>query len=215
VTNDYEFFPTPDPFARYLVRILSTRGIRLDNCDICEPCVGAGDLVDAIDAVTESVYWSTNDLDPRWAADTHLDAARDDRAFEVRGQQPHWTITNPPFSVALEIANNAIQKSVIGVALYHRCTLMEPLKTPGLGRSFFREHPPTITLWMPRFAHQRSKATSKWSTDSATCVWSVWVKGLSPIGNVWPDEQLMDKIAAYTPEYRARVDLLMAAEKDA
>ena len=197
---DYEFYPTPEPFTRWLIYELRQRGLMASSRSVHDPC--AGDLAILRPFQEQSFNVSGADLDPRWGLDV-VDAV-------YASTRADWQVTNPPFSLALQIVEQMGRNAAHGVALYHRCTLREPLKGLGLGRSFFRDHPPTMTLWCPRFAHQRN-AKGKWATDSATCVWSVWVPGAPVLGDVWPPDSLFDELKAYTPEYREHVDRLMAS----
>lgn len=203
---DYEFYATPDPFTRWLAWELEQRVGGFTGASVYEPCAGAGDIGFALDLQRVRMA----DLDPFWGHPV-FDATK----AEGYALGQDWSITNPPFSQALPIAAQMFQHSRVGVAMYHRATLKEPLKGHGLGRSFFRDHPPTMTLWCPRFAHQRSKTTGKWSTDSVTCVWSVWKHGESVIGDVWPPDSLFAELERFTPLYRERMDALMAKRKAA
>lgn len=197
---DFEFFPTPATFTKWLFRTTPIHGGML------EPCVGDGAIVRAtIDK--RKRLWDTNDLDPRWNAHTQLDATMS-APWDMRPDWVDWTVTNPPFSVALEIADQALKHSKVGVAMYHRCTLKEPAKRTGLHRSWFREHPPTMTLWCPRFSHMRNKQ-GKWGSDSACCVWSVWKQDSPVVGDIWPPDSLFDELRQETPVYRAHVDALV------
>jgi hypothetical protein len=162
--------------------------------------------VDALDT-HEITALATNDLDPKWNTHHNFDASTPELQQHVGSID--WEVSNYPFNGGLAILQAAMQRAV-NIAVYHRCTLKEPLKGLGLGRSFFREHPPAMTLWCPRWAHQRSRKTNKWSTDSATCVWSVWAPGQRTVGDVWPPDSLFEEIGPmFTREYRARVDGLM------
>jgi hypothetical protein len=164
---DFEFYETPEPFTRWLNTYTDERVAPIAG-RICEPCVGNGAITRAVGA-----HWWTNDLDPRWPADAHVDAAQDTlwkaHAFD-------WTVTNPPFSLAIPILTHALAFSRVGVAMYLRLSIHEPLKT-GERRTFFGDHPPTAVLMLPRFAHQRSRTKGIWSTDSMTSCWCVWVRG--------------------------------------
>lgn len=202
---NYEFYPTPAPFTRWMLREVAKRLGPIEGT-VVEPCAGAGDITNVVRSEAPNTVVKSSDLDPRWGHP--LRDAIDDAVYVGAD----WAVTNPPFSLALEISDAAVRVSSVGVALYHRCTLREPLKGCGLGRSFFREHPPTLTLWCPRWAHQRSQKTGKWATDSAPCVWSIWKHGVAPQGDVWPPDSLFDEVKAYTPIYRSRVDALMAQE---
>lgn len=184
----FEFYETPAPFTRWMFQWMIEHGFRIHG-HILEPCVGNGAIIKAFNAMPaepglswESA-WSTNDLDPEWPADTHDDAAGPDlwrrhnvsRLGGANDSMIDWTVSNPPFNPAAEILSGALMSSRSGVAMHVRATFNEPLKTPGLRRSLLRTKPPTATLWLPRFSYRKNDA-GKWSTDSTTCCWLIWVR---------------------------------------
>jgi len=201
---DYEFYETPEAFTRYLFRRYPTPiGSRL-----FAPCVGSG-AIPRVACECGADDWQINDLDPRWSADSHLDARKPHLWEEV---EPEWTIDNPPFGPVMEILPLALKHSSHGVAFHLRASIHEPLRTPGdLRRMFLHQHPPTGILWLPRFGYQRSPSTGKWSTDSVTACWVIWEKGATSQFIDYADEQCHVELAAETPAYRARMDALMAA----
>ena len=184
----YEFYETPRPFTEWLVTVIERHERHpLSQSRLCEPCVGDG----AIARVVPHQSLVTNDFDPRRAAYFHGDATNPLLWTDMsRAGAIDWTVTNTPFTETLPILKNALLFSARGVALHVRSTINEPLKTPGLGRSFLRANPPNMTLWLPRFAYRRSRTTGKWATDSATCCWLVWCVSM---GNT--------QIVEYAPEW--------------
>lgn len=205
---DYEFYETADPFTHYLAEVLRVRcygGIHGRHC--FEPCVGNGAIVRAFrDASGDGVAasWRTNDLDPRWLADTHEDATG---SAAWAGRRIDWTVSNTPFTQAIAIADQALTHSRIGVALYLRASIHEPLNE-GPRRTWFREHPPTGIIYLPRFAHQRSRKTGKWTTDSMTSCWVVWEHHTLRQWIDYAPESVIEATKAYTPGYRAQMDAL-------
>lgn len=209
----HEWYPTPEPFVSYLFRVL--RKVYPDFLDaddptiFLDPCVGRGDILHAIERNkgNNSIVTLGMDIDPEWGYPVH-DATQPFSSAPIN--RAHWGITNPPFSYSFPIMQNLMNVVSRGMAVYHRCTLKEPLKGHGLGRTWFREYPPTLTLWLPRFAHQRSKTKGHWSTDSATGMWSVWIlDAAESLGEMWPDDQLFIDLEEYTPQYRESVDRTM------
>ncbi len=201
---EFEFYETPRAFTHWLFDEISIHG------RIFEPCVGNGAIVEAArhhpipDA--RAPQWFANDLDPRWPADVHKDA-RDRTLWEAH--EFDWTVSNPPFTPALEIIDRAIEFSRVGVAMHLRASIHEVLKT-GVRRTWMREHTPTGILWLPRFAYQRSKTTGKWTTDSVCACWVIWLKDPNaPQFIRYAPESVIDELDAETPAYRARMDRLM------
>jgi hypothetical protein len=210
--HSLEFYPTPAAFTRYLFRRVEIAGA------VLEPCVGDGAIVrDSLgfwpdttspDFRPQRRVWFTNDLDAAWPADLHQDAAAAP-FWKTFSGEIDWTVTNPPFSLALQIAERALQHSRRGVALHLRASIHEVLKT-GPRRTWMAEHRPTGILWLPRFAYQRSPKTGQWTTDSVCACWLVW--DLSRPREQFIDyapEWVIDAMDAETAQYRAHVDALM------
>lgn len=199
---DFEFFETPDTFTRYLFRSVTIAGT------IYEPCVGNGAIVRA-SGVGHGYpnQWLTNDLDPRWPADTQLDATVEP-AWHPGGDGIDWTVSNPPFTQAVGIITPALRVSRIGVAMHLRISIHEVLKE-GPRRTWFNEHPPTGILFLPRFAYQRSKKTGVWTQDSACACWVIWLKDDTPQFIRYAPVWVIDELQAETKTYRERMDALM------
>lgn len=196
---DFEFYETPRAFSHWLFDEIDIGG------RVFEPCVGSREIVDAR-WPPNGVSWFTNDLDPRWPADVHKDAT--DRTL-WQAHEVDWTVTNPPFTPALDIAELAIEFSRVGVAMHLRASIHEVLKT-GKRRTWMAEHPPTGILWLPRFAYQRSRTTGKWTTDSVCACWVVWLKDpKTPQFIKYAPERVIDELDQETPAYRKRMDALM------
>lgn len=199
--TNFEFFETPATLTRYLFSTHDIRGV------IYEPCVGSGAIVraSATSPGHEDRHWITNDLDARWPADGHDDAAAD-RAWSAPCD---WVVTNTPFSAWHEIAEQALRRARVGVALYLRLSAHEPAKSDW--RDWWQRHAPTSVDVCPRFAHQRSKKSGEWATDTVTCCWTVWDKRASGQRIRYAPAWVLDELAAETPDFRARMDALMAA----
>ncbi len=212
--TDFEFYETPETFTRYLFDAVPIAGV------IVEPCVGSGAIVRAGSEMRKTSVWSSwlvNDLDPAWEADYHLDATANDiwnrvvsRSQEAFRRPIDWTVTNPPFSGAIGILDRALYFSQVGVAMHLRASIHEVLKT-GIRRTWMAQHTPTGILWLPRFAYQRSKSTGLWATDSVCACWVIWLKDpAAPQFIRYAPAWVLDALEAETPEYRKRMDALMA-----
>lgn len=210
--TDFEFYETPDPYTDWLFDSVHIEG------RLCEPCVGDGAIVRAsgIDR-----GWVTNDLDPTWPADHHLDATKSLLYSELGTVD--WYVSNPPFAPAIDIITRCVAHARIGVAMHLRASIHEVLKARVGGKRsgprepfFLRDHPPTGILWLPRFAYQRSKTTGKWTTDSVCACWCVWLKDPAVRQFIrYAPESVIDALDAYTPTYRAGMDRLMAERESA
>lgn len=200
---DFEFYETPDPFTNWLFHEVEITG------RVFEPCVGNG-AIQRASWPPNRRKWFTNDLDPRWPADVHKDAC--DRTL-WEAHEFDWTVSNPPFTPAIEIIDRAIEFSRVGVAMHLRASIHEVLKN-GVRRTWMARHPPTGILWLPRFAYQRSKTTGKWTTDSVCACWCVWIKDETRQFIRYAPESVIDELDAFTPEYRRRMDALMSTRED-
>lgn len=184
----FEFYETPAVFTRWLLHELEARGVGVCG-RLMEPCVGLGAITSAVQEWRPTVEIWTNDLDLRRPAACHKPAERP----ETWASWPRFdaVVTNPPFGLALPIAAQAIAHADT-VAIHVRGTIHEPLKTPGLGRSFLREHPPNLCLWLPRFPYRRSRTTGKWATDSVACCWLVWLEHFKMRETVYAPDWVID-----------------------
>lgn len=202
--TDFEFYETPGAFTRWLFREVDIRGT------VFEPCVGASAIVRAAEppGMCTGRTWLTNDLDVRWTADFHMDAAAPALWSGVKHGPIDWTVSNPPFTPAIEIVTQALHHSRIGVAMHLRASIHEVLKT-GVRRTWMRDHTPTGILWLPRFAYQRSKRTGKWTTDSVCACWVIWLKDKNaPQFIRYAPTWVIDQLRVETKAYRARMDQL-------
>ena len=215
--DDFEYYETPQAFIHYLFREVPITG----SC--FEPCVGSGAVPRASRDVIEqgmdaaitarlnrsARWWLTNDMDERWTADWHHDASQEhlwETVDDVGGID--WTVSNTPFTPALDIAEHALKHSRVGVALFLRASIHEVLKT-GPRRTWMRDHPPNDILWLPRFAFQRSKKTSLWTTDSVCCCWCVWRQHDRAQSIKYAPTGVLDALDAETVAYRGRMDEIM------
>lgn len=215
MSNPYEFYATPDAFTNYLLWDLDSRGMPVHGV-IASPCHGAGDIKRSHDVfeterrgIPHESLWLTNDIDPRWPADHHLDAT-ESRLWNLEWKGPiDWVVENPPFTPALDILEFAIENARVGVAMHLRASIHEVLKH-GRRRTWMRENRPTGCLWLPRFGYQRSPKTGKWSSDNVCACWLIWVKNKSvPQFFDYAPPWVLGALQEETPRYRARMDQLM------
>lgn len=197
--HEFDFYETPDPLTEWLFSEHDIQG------ECYEPCVGDGAIIRASNRIHGARNWRTNDLDPRWEANTTLDAA----SIEAWQLFPDWVVSNTPFSHWNQIAERAYNGSRTGVALYLRLSAHEPKKSEFKG--WWSKFPPSHIYICPRFAHQRSRRSGQWSTDSVTCCWTVWDKrAVLEQRIIYAPDSVIDALDAYTPSYRDRMDALMA-----
>lgn len=82
--------------------------------------------------------------------------------------KPDWTVTNPPFSQAIDIIPFAIYYSILGAAFLLRLSFLEPTKSRA---PFLIRHPPNKLIVLPRYSF-----SGDGKTDSVTCAWMIWDK---------------------------------------
>lgn len=225
--SDFEFYETPQTFTRYLFRQMRELRFSISG-NVFEPCVGSNGIPRAYSTIVEEFggsefnapwnvdRWITNDIDRRWGnADQYMDATQHQCWLAAMGLPPvsiDWTVSNPPFTPAIDIITNALRYSRVGVAMHLRASIHEVLKT-GIRRTFLHDHTPTGILWLPRFAYQRSKTTGAWKTDSVCACFVIWLKDTEYITHRqfirYAPEWVLDELEAETPLYRERMDRLM------
>lgn len=212
--TDFEFYETPKAFTRWLFHRVDIAG------RVFEPCVGSG-AISTCEPLVSGPHggnrrtWVTNDLDPRWAADWHHDAATFNCYSQVETGQGliDWVVSNPPFSPAIEITTQSLEFARVGVAMHLRASIHEVLKT-GIRRTWMAQHTPTGILWLPRFAYQRSKTTGLWTTDSVCACWVIWLKDpAAPQFIDYAPEWVIDELKRDEPAYRLRMDQIMSERK--
>lgn len=148
--------------------------IPLDFKTVFEPCAGDGNLAAAIARHAKSVI--QDDLLTGFDATKFEDWAD-------RFDQPHWTITNPPFDVALPIIENAWEFSLSGIAFLLPITWAEPC---GDRRDWLLNHADNLRYVIPisprpkfREGEINPKTGKAYGTDPRTVCWYVWVKDWS------------------------------------
>lgn len=156
----WDWYPTPSwATSRLLDSAPSMRGAR-----VLEPCVGAGDISDAL--IGAGCCVETNDFDRRVVADSHLDATFVRSWQEI--ERPDFVVTNPPFSLAPAIVPLAWEHATVGVAMLLRLSYLEPCENRA---TWLEAHPPGKVLVLPRISF-----TGDGKTDSVTCAWIGWAK---------------------------------------
>jgi hypothetical protein len=122
-----------------------------------------------------------------------------------------WAVSNPPFEPAVDIIENMLAISRVGVAMHLRASIHEVLKT-GVRRTWLSNRPPNGILWLPRFAFQRSPTTGDWATDSVCSCWVIWDHSGEQFIK-YADERVLDELDAETKSYRDNMDALMAGRE--
>lgn len=142
---------------------------------VIEPCAGDGNMARAIEELTGLGVLKKDIL-------TGFDATN----FEVWADmlyQIDWTITNPPFNLALPIIENAWEFSQVGVAMLLPITWNEPCENR---REWLLNHADNLRYIMPvsprphfRKGEINPKTNKKYKEDPRTVCWYVWRKDWS------------------------------------
>lgn len=139
---------------------------------ILEPCVGESAILQVLQHRFQKSRFITADInsehDPDWNADMTLKHSWE--SLFANTERPDWTITNPPFSTAIHILENAYEYSKIGVVMLLRLTFLEPTKKR---MTFLQKHPPNKMII---FGQPRPSFTNNGETDSVTTAWFIWTK---------------------------------------
>ena len=158
IIND--FYETPPHYVHALKDVIG------EPPHVIEPCVGDG----AISKHFPSII--TNDIDITKTATTHMDAATSDywRKIPVKDFPGGFIITNPPFSCAIDILENAYNLTNFPIVM---CLWLSFLELTKRRYTFLKECPPTGLIVLPRYSF-RLNDKGKRQTDSVTCAWMLW-----------------------------------------
>ncbi len=177
----------------WAVRVLLARVPELQGETLLDPSCGDGRMAQELRGRFRTVL--LNDLDPKCAlTQSHRDAC--DPGLWLPA--PDWSVTNPPFVAAGDIARAALQHARRGVALLLRATFLEPCaaspRAPRNGRQWLTRRPPTRLIALPRISF-----TGDGQTDSAGAWWLVWLRGPDrqwiagtiEVADAQPDQQVL------------------------
>lgn len=195
-------FPTPPWATRALCEWLKRKHGHLDNLVCREPAANRGHMVRPL-----AEYFSHVD-----ASDVHDYGEGypvQDFLFGPAPQATDWTITNPPFRLAEQFIERAIDTSRCGVAMIVRTAFLE-----GVGRfdRLFSEVPPTDVLqFSERVVMHKGKLSPKGSTATAYA-WLVWDtrntvwsgRGGTVLSWIPPCRKILEKASDYQAATRSR-----------
>ena len=150
------------PTKALLERYMLTGG----TC-ILEPCAGTGGIAQVLKGVGRNIRVITGDIDPSVDVDHHWDFTqaqfRPDDFIKRLGQRPRNIITNPPYTVAEQVARAGLA-ICNNVCLLLRLTWLEPVPSRlDLLQNLHR------VLILPRVDY---KGDGK--SDSTGSAWFIW-----------------------------------------
>lgn len=161
-------FPTPPWATRALLNHLDSVlwWPRFEAQTCREPAANRGHMVEPLRECFQSV--EASDI-----FDYGVGFPVQDYLFGPPPALVDWTITNPPFRLAQQFLDRALETSREGVALLVRTAFLE-----GAGRYWgvYRDNRPRLVLqFTERVVMHKGKLARKGSTATAYC-WMVWTK---------------------------------------
>jgi hypothetical protein len=163
--DSLDFFPTPPWGTRALCDALQGFGFDLGLRTVAEPACGEGHMARPLAEFFATVHAS--DIHPYGFGEVA------DFLFPSN-HRPDWIITNPPFRLALQFAQTALDRAQEGVALLVRSAWLEGVERH---RELFEPHPPfAVAQFVERLPMHRGRLLKDGSTATAYC-WVIWVKG--------------------------------------
>jgi hypothetical protein len=160
-----EFYPTPG----WCVHRFIERATFLPKGTWFEPCAGSGDIIQGVNDIRPGkIKWSANELrsecEPALRKFTNKVTTQDFLQWEVPGPNAFdVTITNPPFSLALDVIKKSLEISDF-VAMLLRLNFIGTTDR----HEFFREQMPDIYVIPERPSFNGEGA------DSIEYAWFVW-----------------------------------------
>lgn len=144
--RDRDFYPTESKLTRGMLKFCGP----VISGHIKEPCNGQSHISGVLLAVGYGTRVEISDIERP-------------AQFAVYWNECDWTITNPPFNLALPILRNALKFSRKGVIFLTRLSFLEPTYERSI---FWDENLPDLVIINPR-----SSFTNDGKTDSVTTCW--------------------------------------------
>jgi hypothetical protein len=168
---EHDFYETDERITDKLLQHVDIQG-RVFEC-----CAGEDAIVRVLRRQESIAQIDRADLyrgEPRFdAADRDAWSQRDLLSSEDCWAQD-WTITNPPFTQAVEILDNALRHSRIGVAFLLPISFLEPTNGRGDLLQQYADCMTQIISFNPRPVFREDGGG-----DRSTVAWFVWQKGFS------------------------------------
>jgi hypothetical protein len=158
-------FPTPPWATRALCEFLRDEGLLCPGMTCREPAANRGHMVAPL------FEW----FDQIEASDVHDYGAGypvQDYLFGPKPRAVDWTITNPPFRLAEQFIERAIETSKFGVAVIVRAAFLEGVGR--FGRLFSAHQPAHVLQFTERVVMHKGRLSANGSTATAYC-WIIWL----------------------------------------
>jgi hypothetical protein len=167
-----DYFPTPPWCVRALVEIIKPWAHPKHT--VWEPACGEGHMSETLQEYFASVL--SSDVFS-YGYGLELDFLDD---FVGRTDAVDWTITNPPFNVAVAFTLKALMVSRVGVVMFARSNWAEGEKRY---RQLWNNHPPTFEAC---FSERVALVKGRYDPDATTAtayslwIWLLCVAGTTP-----------------------------------
>jgi hypothetical protein len=167
-------FCTPPWATRAVCEWLRDRGQLLQTMDVREPCANRGYMVRPLREYFDTVM----------AADVHdygCGFPQRDYLFGPSSDflKTDWTFMNPPFRLAAQFIERALEISKIGVACIVRSAFLEGQER---FETLYRDTPPwAVLIHTERVAMVKGRYDPKAST-ATSYAWLIWRNDLAPSG---------------------------------
>lgn len=185
-------FPTPPWATRALCEWIKTQQDWTNSQTCREPAANRGHMVKPL-----REYFG--DVEASDIFDYGVGFPVQDYLFGPPPRAMDWTVTNPPFRLAEQFIERALETSLCGVAVIVRSAFLEGV---GRYRGLFNVTPPTDVLqFSERVVMHKGKLSAKGSTATAYC-WLVWRKGETGTRFHWiaPSRKKLERAGDYPSE---------------
>lgn len=169
-----DFFPTPPWATRaFLDLALPLVAVDLAHQSVWEPCCGEGHMAAVLgERFGGGVH--SSDVYPHGygGVGSFVGLGGLDLDIARCPWRPDWIITNPPFNLAVEVAERALAEARYGVALLVRTLWIESAERFDL----FSRHQPTL---MATYAERVPLTEMRWDPEASSATsysWIVWAK---------------------------------------
>ena len=162
-----EYFPTPPWATRALCEWLTCHSLnKIQDCSVWEPACAEGHMARPLAEYFRTVHASdVMDYGAGYVVDDFLFTPKDPRA--------DWIITNPPFGLGKQFAQQGIKLATRGVALLVRTAFLESAERY---EGLYKETPPSDVLqFVERVPMFKGRLDRAGSTATAYC-WLIWIK---------------------------------------
>ncbi|WP_336802007.1 hypothetical protein [Kaistia sp. MMO-174] len=175
-----EFFPTPPWATRALTKyVLPLVTTGLDQLTYWEPCCGEGHQAEVLNESFGRGYAS--DVYPHGygAVGSFVGIGGLDLDIAHCPFRPDWVINNPPFGLAVDVVERALQEAIEGVAMLVRTLWIESDERYQL----FSRYEPTLQA---TYAERVPMVQYRWDPEASTATSYSWVIWKKPFGGCGP-----------------------------